>query len=129
MQIEKEFISLDPHSFETIEYYLACLKEIQLKLGKCGKGFTKNDGYLIKLVSMNLRTPYDVFFSSFCTNWQSHKLDDKDYSFDVVCDLLIRDKQKLIEEGNIVGKPQDHLMKGKGNKNYKDRSSTDGSSP
>ena len=44
MQIEKELISLDPHSFEWIEDYLSYIKELQLKLGECGKGFPKKDG-------------------------------------------------------------------------------------
>ena len=44
MQIEKELISLDPHSFESIEYYLARIKELHLKLGECEKGFPKIDG-------------------------------------------------------------------------------------
>ena len=68
------------------------MKELQLKLGECGKGFPKKDGQLIELVLMNLRTPYDVFYSSFRANWRSHKEDGKDYSLDVFCDLLIRDQ-------------------------------------
>lgn len=83
MQLEKELIALDPHSFEKIEDYLAHLKELQQKLGKCGKGFPKKDGQLIELVLMNLRTPYYVLCSSLCTNWQSRKEDGKDYSVDV----------------------------------------------
>ena len=63
---------------------------------------------------MNLQTPYDVFFLSFHTNWWSRKEESKDYLFDVFCDLLIEDQQKLFDEGNIDGKQQDHLLKGKG---------------
>jgi len=44
MHIEKELISMDPHSFERIEDYLTHMKELQLKLGKCGKDFPKKDG-------------------------------------------------------------------------------------
>lgn len=51
MKIEKESISLDPHSFDRIEDYLACIKDLQLKLGKL---FAKKDGKLIELVLMNL---------------------------------------------------------------------------
>ena len=43
MQREKELISLDPHSFERIEDYLACINELQLKLGKCRKVFLEKD--------------------------------------------------------------------------------------
>ena len=43
MHIEKELIYLEPHFFETIEDYLAYVKEIQLKLGKCGKNFLYKD--------------------------------------------------------------------------------------
>ena len=56
---------------------------------------------------MNIRAPYDVFFSSFHTNLWSHKEDNKDYSFDLFCDLLIRDQNKLIEEGELGGKQKD----------------------
>jgi hypothetical protein len=65
MQLEKELISLDPHSFDIIEDYLACVKELQLKLGECGKNYLKKDGQLIELVLMNLRTPFDVFVLTF----------------------------------------------------------------
>ena len=65
---------------------------------------------------MNLQTPYDVFYSSFHTNWRSCKEDGKDYSFDVFCDLLIRDQQKLLDEGKLGGKQQAHFLKGKGKK-------------
>jgi hypothetical protein len=41
IKIEKVLISLNPHSFETIEDYLAGVKELQLKLGECGKNFQK----------------------------------------------------------------------------------------
>jgi len=44
MRLEKYLISLEPCSFERIEEYLACMKEIQLKLGECGKDFPKKDG-------------------------------------------------------------------------------------
>ena len=39
IQIEKKLISLDLHSFVRIENHLACVKEIQLKLGDCRKNF------------------------------------------------------------------------------------------
>lgn len=60
MQIDKELISLDPHSFERIEEYLFHIKELQLKLGECGKEFPKNDSQLIELVLMNVKTLLDV---------------------------------------------------------------------
>ena len=75
-----------------------------MKLGECGKGLPKKDGKLIELVLMNLKIPYKVLCSSFRTNWQSHKEDGKDYSFDVFCDLLIRDQKKLLDEGKLGGK-------------------------
>ena len=71
MEIEKELISLDSPSFEMIEDYLAHEKLIHLKLGECGKYFSIKDEHLIELVLMNLRTPYDVFYSTFCVNWTS----------------------------------------------------------
>lgn len=75
MKIEKELKSMDHHFFKRIEYYLACIKEIQLKLSESRKGFPKKDRQLIELVLMNLGTPYDVLCSLFHTNWWSHKED------------------------------------------------------
>ena len=68
MKIEKELISMHPHSIENIEEYLDHVTDIQLKLSECGKDFPKKDGQLIELVMMNLRIPYDVFCSSFHTS-------------------------------------------------------------
>lgn len=59
---------------------------------------------------MNLSTPYDVFFSLFHTIWRSGKEDGKDYFFDMFCDLLIRGHQKLLDEVNLGGKHQAHLV-------------------
>jgi hypothetical protein len=40
MQLEKELNSLsDPHSFDRIEDYFACVKELKLKLVECGKNY------------------------------------------------------------------------------------------
>lgn len=64
IQIEKEMISLDLHSFKRIEDYMDCVKDSQSKLGECWKNFLKKDGYLIELVFVNIRTPYDVLYSS-----------------------------------------------------------------
>lgn len=61
---------------------------------------------------MNMRTPYDVFYSSFCTNWRPCKEDDKDYTFDVFFDLLIKDEEKFIDEGKLSGKHQSHFLNG-----------------
>lgn len=129
MHIEKQLISLDAHSFERIEDYLACVKELQLKLGESGKGFPMKDGQLIELALMNLRTLYDVFYSSFHTNWRSRKEDGNDYSFDVFCDLFIRDQQKLLDEGKLGLKQQAYLLKEKGKQNYKDRGRVDSFGP
>jgi hypothetical protein len=70
-----------------------------------------------------------VLCSSFHTNWRSPKEDDKDYSFDVFCDLLIRDQQKLLDEWKLVSKHQDQLLKEKGKKINKDRGRDDVSIP
>ena len=104
---------------------MALVKELLLILGECGKNFPKKDRQRIELVLMNMRTPYDVLCSSFYTNWGSHKEDGKDYTFDVFCDLLIKDQQKLLDEGRLGGKHQAHLLKSKGKMNYKERGCID----
>ena len=35
---------------------------------------------------------------------RSQKEDGRDYSFEVFCDLLIRDQKKLLDEGKVGGK-------------------------
>jgi hypothetical protein len=127
MQLEKELISLDPHSFERMEDYLVCVKELQLKLGECGKNYQKKDGQLIELVLMNLRTPFDVFVSTLCTNWKACKEDGKDYTFEYFCGLLITDQHRLLGEGKLGGKHQAHLLKGKGKMDPRDRVQFDAS--
>ena len=44
MRIEKELISVEPLSFDQIKDYMDYFKEIQLKLGECGKDFMSKDG-------------------------------------------------------------------------------------
>ena len=68
------------------------------------KTFSRKTPYEEKLVLMNLRTPYDVVCFAFYKNWRSHKEENKDYSFDVFYDFLIRDQHKLLDEGKIGGK-------------------------
>jgi hypothetical protein len=121
VQLEKELSSLDPHSFERIEDYLACVKDQQLKLDECGKNYQKKYGKHIELVQMNLRTPFDLFCSTLSTNWQAHKEDGKGYIFDTFCGLLINDQHRLLNEGEFASKHQAHFLKGKGKINYKER--------
>lgn len=66
-------ISLDPLSFKIIEEYLAHIKELQLKLGECGKDFPKKDGQFIELILMNLKTLYYVLCLTFCASWTSKR--------------------------------------------------------
>jgi hypothetical protein len=53
--------------------------------------------------------------------WQAHKEDGKDYTFDVLCGLLINDQHRFLDEGKLGGKHQDHFLKRKGKMNYKER--------
>ena len=50
----------------------------------------------------------------------SCKKDGKDFTFDTLCDLLIQDQHKFLEEGNIGGKNQDHLLNIKVKTNLKE---------
>jgi hypothetical protein len=87
-----------------MEDYLAHVKELQFKLGKCGKNYQKKDGQLIELVLMNLRTPFDVFVSTFHTNWKECKEDGNDYTFEYFYGILIIDQHRLFGEGKLGGK-------------------------
>jgi hypothetical protein len=73
------------------------------------------------MVHMNLRTPFDVFCSTFQKNLQEHKEYDNDYTFDIFCILLINAQHRLLDKGKLGGKDQAHLLKRNGNMNYKER--------
>jgi hypothetical protein len=71
-------------------------------LGECGKNYQKKDGQLIELVLMNLRTPFNMFMSTFCTNWKAHKEDGKDYTFEYFCGLLITNQHNCLKKESLV---------------------------
>ena len=121
MQLEKELIFLDLHSFKRMDNYLACVKKLQLKLGEYGKNYQKKDGQLIKMILVNLRTPFDMFVSTFHTNWKERKEDGNDYTFEYFYGILIIDHHRLFGEGKFGGKHQDHLLKGMDKMDPKDR--------
>jgi hypothetical protein len=129
IKLEKDLIPLDPHSFERMEGYLACVKELQLKLGGCVKNYQKKDGKLIELILMNLRTLFDMFMSKFRTNWKACKEDGKDYTYEALCGLLIIDQHRFLGEGNIGGKHQAHLLNGNGKVDTRNRVQSNASTP
>jgi hypothetical protein len=112
MQLVKELISLDHHSFDRMEEYLACVNEIHMQLGKCGNNYQKKDGKHINLVLKNLRTTFDMSISTIFINSQERKEGCKDYNFEHFCGLLITNQQNLLKEGNFGGKNQSHFLKG-----------------
>jgi hypothetical protein len=70
---------------------------------------------------MNLGTPFDMFVSTFHTNWKENKEYGNNYTFEYFYSLLITSHHILCDEGNLGGKDQDHLLKGKGKSNHKER--------
>jgi hypothetical protein len=77
------------------------VKEIQFKLGECGKDFLKKHDQFIELILMNLEIPNGVIYSTPCASLDSKKEDCKDYTFDSLCGLLIREYEKLLNEGKL----------------------------
>ena len=51
---------------------------------------------------MSLKTTYELFFSTFHINWSSKREDDKDYTFEYLCNLMARAWERLFEEGNLT---------------------------
>jgi hypothetical protein len=74
---------------------------------------------------MNIRTPFDVFYSTFWTIWKEHQDDGKDFTFDTFCGLLIIDQNNLLDGAKFGRKHQAHFIKGKGKMNYKERGHSD----
>lgn len=77
------------------------VKELQIKLGECGKDFPNKDGHLNELILMNMKTPDDLFLSMFHTSWTSRKYYCKDYCFNSFCGLLIKEHDKLLDEEKL----------------------------
>jgi hypothetical protein len=91
-----------------------------VEIGRIWKTLSKEDKQLIELVLMILRTPLDIFISTFHTNWKECKEYCRDYTFEDLGGLLIIDQNTLLDEGNIGGKHQSHFPKGKGKSNNKE---------
>jgi hypothetical protein len=70
---------------------------------------------------VNLRTHLRVLFHILIQIGRACKEYGKDYTFDTFFGLLINDQHMLLDEGKLGGKHQDHLIKGKGKMNYKER--------
>ena len=85
------------------------------------KNFKEKNGQLIELIMMNLWTPYSVFYSMFSASWTSRKDEGEDYFCHPFYGLLIRAHEKSLDEGKLEFRQQAHLIKGKGQRNYKER--------
>jgi len=83
---------------------LSRIKEIQLKVGECGTNYLKEVVQLIKLVLMNLRTPFNVCISNFRTNWEERKEHGKEYTFESSYGIFITNKHRFLGEGKLGGK-------------------------
>jgi hypothetical protein len=67
-----------------------------------------------------------VFVLTFCTKWHTHKKYGKEYS-DFFCEILVTNQHRFLEEGNLGGKHQAHLLKGMGKMNSRNRVQTNAS--
>ena len=70
---------------------------------------------------MSLKPTYELFFSTFHINWSSKREDDKDYTFDYLCNLMARAWERLFEEGNLSDNANPISLKGRENKTIKNR--------
>ena len=55
----------------------------------------------------------------------SYKQDGKDFTFDIFCDLLIKDQHKFLEEGKLGTKHQAHFLKSNIKQTYKEHGCLD----
>jgi len=63
---------------------------------------------------MSLRTPYDKLCLTFHASSSSRKEDGMDYTFDSFCGFLIREHEKLLDEGKLEVKKYVCLLKSRG---------------
>ena len=83
-------------------------------MGECRKDFSRKD-------PDELEDTLYVFCLTLCASWAFRKDDGKDYSFDYFYGLLIREQNKLFDEGKHEVKQQSHFLKGKYRHNYRER--------
>ena len=70
---------------------------------------------------MSIKPAYELFFSTFHINWSSKREDDKDYTFDYLCNLMSRAWERLFKEGNLTDNANPISLKGRENKTIKNR--------
>ena len=97
-QIENEFISLNPNSFESFQLYFTKFKALVLQLKQCGIE-NKEEKILLTILS-NLGSDYSMFFSTFYAT----KLTARTWKIPNLVEFmesLTQEKDKLVMMGTI----------------------------
>ena len=122
--LEVELNTLDPKSFDNIQYYFTKFKSLILSLGECGIENTQEKQLIITILA-KLGPEYvvyvPIFHSSRClfgTNWKIPTLAQ-------FIESLTQEKKKLIHMG-LIKNPKSHALtmhdgKGSSKQNEKDR--------
>ena len=100
IQLENEFLSLNPNDFSCIQDYLSKYKTLRLLCVECK--IKKEDKQCIYHIISKLRPAYSVFVSTFYSMKESLTATSyQEPSLESFCDFLIREQDKIIHLGII----------------------------
>jgi hypothetical protein len=107
--LEVELLTLDPKSFENIQYFFTKFKDLLSQLKACGVDKSKEEKQMVLTILSKLGLEFSVFVSTFHTvrftsgaTWKMPSLED-------FIESLTQEKTKLINMGAIKG-PRAHAL-------------------
>jgi hypothetical protein len=107
--LEVELLTLDPKSFDNIQYFLTKFKDLLSQLKACRVDKSAEEKQMVLTILSNIGTEFSVFISTFHTvklasgaTWKMPSLED-------FIESLTQDQTKLINMGAIKG-PRAHSL-------------------
>jgi hypothetical protein len=107
--LEVEFLTLDPKSFDNIQYFFTKFKDLLSQLKACGVDKSKEEKQMVLTILSKLGPEFFVFVSTFHSvgftsgaTWKMPSLED-------FIESLTQEKTKLINMGKIKG-PKAHAL-------------------
>jgi hypothetical protein len=107
--LEVEMLTLDPKSFDNIQYFFTKFNDLLLQLKACGVDKSTKEKHMVLTILSNLGPEFSLFISTFHTvifafgaTWKMPSLED-------FIESLTQEQTKLINMGAIKG-PRAHAL-------------------
>jgi hypothetical protein len=106
--LEVEFLTLDPKTFDNLQYFFTKYKDVFSQLKACGVDISKEKHMVLTILS-KLGLEYSMFVSTFHSVRLTYGGTWKIPSLDVFIESLMQEKNNLINMGKIKG-PKVHAL-------------------